>query len=81
MLLSGDRLQLLRDNPSLVKPTYLAADPELLIEGERFDQCSLLCIAVCSCFTRKIGIYCFHGSSRKTILAAASIGRCSASAG
>ena len=33
VLLSGDRLQLLHDNPSLVKPAYLAADLELLIEG------------------------------------------------
>ena len=33
VLLSGDRLRLLHDNPSLVKPAYLAADLELLIEG------------------------------------------------
>jgi hypothetical protein len=81
MLVSGDRLQQLLDNPSLVKPTYLAADLELLSEGEHFDQFSVLCIAVCSCFTRKIWIFHFHRSSRKTILAAASIRRCSASAG
>ena len=33
VLLSGDRLRLLHDNPSLVKPAYMAADLELLIEG------------------------------------------------
>ncbi|QNG26150.1 N-6 DNA methylase [Synechococcus sp. HK01-R] len=33
LLLTGDRLRLLHDNPSLVKPAYLAADLELLIEG------------------------------------------------
>jgi len=42
LLLSGDRLRLLHDNPSLVKPAYLAADLELLIEGERFDEFSVL---------------------------------------
>jgi len=42
VLLSGDRLRLLHDNPSLVKPAYLAADLELLIEGERFDEFSVL---------------------------------------
>ncbi|MCP9782234.1 N-6 DNA methylase [Cyanobium sp. WKJ7-Wakatipu] len=42
MLISGDRLRLLHDNPSLVKPAYLAADLELLIEGERFDEFSVL---------------------------------------
>ena len=42
MLLSGDRLRLLHDNPSLVKPSYLAADLELMIEGERFDEFSVL---------------------------------------
>lgn len=42
LLLSGDRLRLLHDNPSLVKPAYLEADLELLIEGERFDEFSVL---------------------------------------
>ena len=42
LLLSGDRLRLLHDNPSLVKPAYLAADLELMIEGERFDEFSVL---------------------------------------
>jgi len=42
VLLSGDRFRLLHDNPSLVKPAYLAADLELLIEGERFDEFSVL---------------------------------------
>lgn len=42
VLLSGDRLRLLHDNPSLVKPAYLAADLELMIEGERFDEFSVL---------------------------------------
>lgn len=42
VLISGDRLRLLHDNPSLVKPAYLAADLELLIEGERFDEFSVL---------------------------------------
>ena len=41
VLLSGDRLRLLHDNPSLVKPAYLAADLELMIEGERFDEFSV----------------------------------------
>jgi hypothetical protein len=40
VLLSGDRLRLLHDTPSLVKPAYLAADLELMIEGERFDSCT-----------------------------------------
>ena len=42
VLFSGDCLRLLHDNPSLVKPAYLAADLELLIEGERFDEFSVL---------------------------------------
>ena len=42
VLLSGDRLRLLHDNPSLVKPAYLTADLELMIEGERFDEFSVL---------------------------------------
>ena len=42
VLLSGDRLRLLHDNPSLVKPAYLAADLELMVEGERFDEFSVL---------------------------------------
>ena len=42
VLISGDRLRLLHDNPSLVKPAYLAADLELLIEGECFDEFSVL---------------------------------------
>ena len=42
VIFSGDRLRLLHDNPSLVKPAYLAADLELLIEGERFDEFSVL---------------------------------------
>lgn len=42
LLLSSDRLRLLHDNPSLVKPAYLAADLELMVEGERFDEFSVL---------------------------------------
>ena len=42
VIFSGDQLRLLHDNPSLVKPAYLAADLELLIEGERFDEFSVL---------------------------------------
>jgi hypothetical protein len=42
VLLSGDRLRLLHDNPSLVKAADLAADLELMIEGERFDEFSML---------------------------------------
>ena len=42
VLVSGDRLRLLHDNPSLVKPAYLAADLELMIEGELFDEFSVL---------------------------------------
>jgi len=38
LLLSGDRLRLLHDNPSLVKPAYLQVDLELLVEGELFDE-------------------------------------------
>jgi len=38
----GDQLRLLHDNPSLVKPAYLAADLELLIEGGRIDEFSVL---------------------------------------
>jgi hypothetical protein len=32
----------MNDNPSLVKPAYLAADLELMIEGERFDEFSVM---------------------------------------
>ena len=42
VLLSGDRLRLLHDNPSLVKPAYLAADLELLIEGELHAEFAVL---------------------------------------
>ena len=42
VLISGSRLRLLHDNPSLVKPAYLAADLELLIEGELFDEFAVL---------------------------------------
>jgi hypothetical protein len=42
LLLSGDRLRLLHDNPSLVKPAYLAVDLELLVEGELFDEFAVL---------------------------------------
>jgi hypothetical protein len=42
LLLTGDRLRLLHDNPSLVKPSYLAADLELMIEGGRRDEFSVL---------------------------------------
>ena len=46
VLLSGDRLRLLHDNPSLVKPAYLTADLELMIEGERFDEFSVLWLLI-----------------------------------
>ncbi len=42
LLFTGDGLRLLHDNPSLVKPAYLAADLELLIEGELFDEFAVL---------------------------------------
>jgi hypothetical protein len=42
VLLTGDRLRLLHDNPSLVKPAYLAVDLELLVEGELFDEFAVL---------------------------------------
>ncbi|MFN9645073.1 MAG: Eco57I restriction-modification methylase domain-containing protein [Cyanobacteriota bacterium] len=42
LLLTGDRLRLLHDNPSLVTPAYLAVDLELLVEGELFDEFAVL---------------------------------------
>jgi hypothetical protein len=42
LLITGDRLRLLHDNPSLVKPAYLAVDLELLVEGELFDEFAVL---------------------------------------
>ena len=42
LLLSGDHLRLLHDNPSLVKPAYLQVDLELLVEGELFDEFAVL---------------------------------------
>ncbi|MFU8886068.1 MAG: Eco57I restriction-modification methylase domain-containing protein [Cyanobacteriota bacterium] len=42
LLLTGDRLRLLHDNPSLVKPAYLAVDLELLVDGELFDEFAVL---------------------------------------
>jgi hypothetical protein len=42
LLLSGDRLRLLHASPSLVKPAYLQADLELLVEGELFDEFAVL---------------------------------------
>ncbi len=42
LLLTGDRLRLLHDNPSLVKPAYLAVDLELLVEGELFTEFAVL---------------------------------------
>ncbi len=42
LLLTGDRLRLLHDNASLVKPAYLAVDLELLVEGELFDEFAVL---------------------------------------
>jgi hypothetical protein len=42
LLLTGDRLRLQHDNPSLVKPAYLAVDLELLVEGELFDEFAVL---------------------------------------
>ena len=42
LLLSGDRLRLLHDNPSLVKPAYLQVDLELLVDGELFDEFATL---------------------------------------
>jgi hypothetical protein len=42
LLLTGDRLRLMHDNPSLVKPAYLAVDLELLVEGELFDEFAVL---------------------------------------
>jgi hypothetical protein len=41
-LLSGDRLRLLHDNPSLVKPAYLQVDLQLLVEGELLDEFAVL---------------------------------------
>ena len=42
LLCSGDRLRLLHDNASLVKPAYLGADLEWLIEGDLFDEFAVL---------------------------------------
>jgi hypothetical protein len=42
LLISSDRLRLLHDNPSLVKPAYLQVDLELLVEGELFDEFAVL---------------------------------------
>jgi len=42
LLITGDCLRLLHDNPSLVKPAYLAVDLELLVEGELFDEFAVL---------------------------------------
>jgi hypothetical protein len=42
LLCSGDRLRLLHDNPSLVKPAYLGADLEWMIEGDLFDEFAVL---------------------------------------
>ena len=42
LLCSGDRLRLLHDNASLVKPAYLGADMEWMIEGDLFDEFAVL---------------------------------------
>ncbi len=42
LLCNGESLRLLHDNPSLVKPAYLAADLQQLVEGERFDEFAVL---------------------------------------
>jgi hypothetical protein len=42
LLITGDRLRLLHDNPSLVKPAYLGADLEWMIEGDLFDEFAVL---------------------------------------
>ena len=42
LLCSGDRLRLLHDNTSLVKPAYLGADLEWMIEGDLFDEFAVL---------------------------------------
>jgi hypothetical protein len=42
LLCSGDRLRLLHDNASLVKPAYLGADLEWMIEGDLFDEFAVL---------------------------------------
>ncbi|TGH20698.1 MAG: type II DNA modification enzyme [Aphanocapsa feldmannii 277cI] len=42
LLCSGERLRLLHDNSSLVKPAYLAVDLELLIEADLFDEFAVL---------------------------------------
>lgn len=42
LLCSGDRLRLMHDNPSLVKPAYLGADLEWMIEGDLFDEFAVL---------------------------------------
>jgi len=42
LLCNGDSLRLLHDNPSLVKPAYLVADLQLLVEGEKFDEFAVL---------------------------------------
>jgi hypothetical protein len=42
LLCNGEILRLLHDNPSLVKPAYLAADLQQLVEGEKFDEFAVL---------------------------------------
>ena len=42
LLFCGDQLRLFHDNPSLVKPAYLNIDLELLIEGDLFNEFSVL---------------------------------------
>jgi hypothetical protein len=42
LLCNGESLRLLHDNPSLVKPAYLAADLQQLVEGEKFDEFAVL---------------------------------------
>ena len=42
LLCSGDRLRMLHDNASLVKPAYLGADLEWIVEGDLFDEFAVL---------------------------------------
>ena len=42
VICSGESLRLLHDNPSLVKPAYLAANLQQLVEGEKFDEFAVL---------------------------------------
>ena len=47
VICSGESLRLLHDNSSLVKPAYLAANLQQLVEGEKFDEFAVLWLAAC----------------------------------